>query len=346
MEFSAQQIADFLQGKVEGNPNITVNNVSKIEEGAPSTLSFLANPKYTHYIYTTKSSIVLVNDDFIAERPINATLIKVKDAYKSIAMLLNLVAQATPKRSGTEQNVYIDNSVEVPAEHYIGAFAYISKGVKLGNNVSIYPQVYIGDNVKIGNNVTLYPGVKIYHNCVIGNNCTIHAGCVIGGDGFGFAPTETGYQKIAQIGNVVLEDNVEIGSNTTIDRATMGSTIIRQGVKLDNLIQIAHNVEIGKDTVIAAQTGIAGSSKVGERCMFGGQVGIAGHINIGSHVNIGAQSGIPNSVGDNHSLMGYPAVNGKDFARQVVYLKQLPDLNKEVKELKKQIELLKNNITK
>lgn len=341
MEFSAKQIADFLQGEVIGDSSVKVNNISKIEEGKPGTLSFLANPKYNHHIYATDASIVLVNKDFIPEGEIKATIIKVDNAYACIAMLLNMVEQARPKRSGIEQNVHIDSSVNIPESHYIGAFTYISPNVKLGNNISIHPQVYIGDNVSIGDNVTLYPGVKIYHDCVIGNNCTIHAGTVIGSDGFGFAPTEHGYQKIAQIGNVVLEDNVEIGANTTIDRATMGSTIIRRGVKLDNLVQIAHNVEIGANTVMAAQVGIAGSTKVGERCMFGGQVGVAGHISIGDNVNIGAQSGIPNTVEANQSILGYPAQPAREFARQTVMIKKLPDLNLTIKKLEKEIQELK-----
>ncbi|MEG1587641.1 MAG: UDP-3-O-(3-hydroxymyristoyl)glucosamine N-acyltransferase [Bacteroidales bacterium] len=344
MEFTAQQIADFLHGEVIGDPNVTVNNVSKIEEGKPATLSFLANPKYTHYIYNTNASIVLVNRDFEPEEPVKTTLIKVDNAYACIAMLLNMVEQSRPKRTGKEENVHIDSSVELPESYYLGAFSYISRGVKLGNNITIYPQVYIGDNVRIGNNVTLHPGVKIYHDCVIGNNCTIHAGSVIGSDGFGFAPSAEGYQKIAQIGNVILEDNVDIGANTTIDRATMGSTIIRQGVKLDNLVQIAHNVEIGKDTVMAAQVGIAGSTKVGEKCMFGGQVGVAGHITIGNNVNIGAQSGIPNHVDSNLSVLGYPAQPAREFARQTVMIKKLPELNQTIKQLQKEIDFLKKKI--
>ena len=344
MEFTAQQIADFLQGEVIGDPNVKVNNVSKIEEGKTATLSFLANPKYTHYIYDTDASIVLVNRDFVPEAPIKTTLIKVDNAYACIAMLLNMVEQARPKRSGREENVFVDSSVSLPESYYLGAFSYISRGVRLGNNISIYPQVYIGDNVRIGNNVTLHPGVKIYHDCVIGNNCTIHAGSVIGADGFGFAPSADGYQKIAQIGNVVLEDNVEIGANATIDRATMGSTLIRKGVKLDNLVQIAHNVEIGKDTVMAAQVGVAGSTKVGERCMFGGQVGVAGHITIGDNVNIGAQSGIPNHVESNQSILGYPAQPAREFARQTVMIKKLPELNQTIRQLQKEIDFLKKKI--
>ena len=341
MEFTAQQIADFLQGKVIGDPTTRVNNISKIEAGEPATLAFLANPKYTHYIYSTQASIVLVNKGFQPEQPISTTLIEVENAYASIAKLLNLVDQARPKRRGTEANTYIAAYVKTPEDHYIGAFAYISSGVTLGNNVSIYPQVYIGENVQIGENVTLHPGVKIYHDCIIGNHVTIHAGSVIGSDGFGFAPSDSGYSKIAQIGNVVIEDHVEIGANTTIDRATMGSTIIRKGVKLDNLVQIAHNVEVGSNTVMAAQVGVAGSTKIGEHCMFGGQVGIAGHIQIGDHVNIAAQSGVPNTVASNQSILGYPAQPAKEFARQVVLTKRLPELNNAVKQLQKEIEKLK-----
>ena len=344
MEFSAQQIADFLHGEVVGNPNVKVNNLSKIEEGKPSTISFLANPKYTHYIYNTEASIVLVNKDFVPEGEIKATLVKVDNAYACIAMLLNMVEQARPKHSGIEQPSHIDESVCIPENHYIGAFAYIAKGVTLGNNVCIYPQVYIGENVKIGDHVTLYPGVKIYHDCVLGNHVTLQAGCIIGSDGFGFAPTSEGYQKISQIGNVVIEDNVEIGANTTIDRATMGSTFIRKGVKLDNLIQIAHNVEIGQNTVMAAQVGIAGSTKVGEHCMFGGQVGIAGHITIGNQVNIGAQSGVPNHVDDKQSILGYPAQPAREFAKQTVMIKKLPELNQTIKQLQKEIDILKKKL--
>ena len=344
MEFTAKQIADFLKGEVIGNTDVVVNNVSKIEEGRPGTLSFLANPKYTNYIYDTDASIVLVNRDFVSEHDIKATLIKVDNAYACIAMLLNMVEQARPKRSGIEECVHIDASVTLPENHYIGAFTYIGKNVKLGNNVYVYPQSYLGDNVKIGDNVTIYPGVKVYHDCVIGNNCTIHAGSVIGADGFGFAPSSSGYSKIAQIGNVILEDNVEIGANAAIDRATMGSTIVRKGVKLDNLVQIGNNVEIGQNTVMAAQTGIAGSTKIGANCMFAGQVGIAGHITIGENVIIGAQSGIPNSVDSNKTIMGYPAVPARDFAKNLVMQKRIPSLLDTVKELKKEIEQLKNNI--
>lgn len=342
MEFSAQQIAAFLHGDVEGDGNVRVSDFSKIEEGRPGTLTFLANNKYTHYIYDTKASVVLVRRDFEPEKEISATLVKVDDPYACLAMLLNMVSEAMSAKEGIELPVYVAPSVTLPEKAYVGAFAYIGERVKLGNGVKIYPQAYIGDDVTIGENVTIYAGVKIYRGCVIGNNCVIHAGAVIGGDGFGFAPQADGeYAKIAQIGNVVLEDNVEIGSNTTIDRATMGSTVIRRGVKLDNLIQVGHNVEVGEHTVIAAQTGVAGSSKVGAHSMIAGQVGIAGHIRLGDHIKIGAQSGIPNNLSDGSEVMGYPAVPRVEFARSAVYIKRLPDLNKTVRNLEKEIAELK-----
>lgn len=331
-------------GTVEGNPAVTVSTVAKIEEGHPGAISFLANPKYLHYIYTTESSVVLVKNDFVAEKPLKATLIKVTDPYATIAELLKVVAQMTePQYSGIEQPVYVSPGVVIPDNCYVGAFAYIGRNVKIGQNVKIFPQVYIGDNVVVGDNTVLKPGVKIYHNCVIGKRCILHAGCVIGGDGFGFAPTPQGYEKIPQIGNVVIEDDVEIGSNTTIDRATMGSTRINRGVKLDNLVQVAHNVEIGEDTVMAAQVGVAGSTKIGRRNMVGGQCGFAGHITVGDNNSIGAQSGIPNTVGDGKRLMGYPVVEAGQFARQTVYIKKLPELNAQIAKLKAELEQLKNN---
>ena len=346
MKFSAQQIADFLQGEIIGDPQVTVDNLSKIEEGTPGTLSFLANPKYTHHIYNTQASIVLVRRDFVAEEKISATLIKVDDPYSCLALLLNLVRQAMPQKKGKESPIYVAASAQISESIYIGAFAYIGENTRIGENVKIYPQVFIGDDVVIGDNVILYPGVKIYQGCRIGNNCILHAGAVIGSDGFGFAPQNGEYAKIPQIGNVILEENVEIGANTTIDRSTMGSTIIRKGVKLDNLIQVAHNVEIGEHTVMAAQAGIAGSSKVGSHSMIGGQVGIAGHIQLGDRVTIGAQSGIPNHLPDGVTVMGYPAVPAKDFARTTVYIKQLPKLNDEVRSLRKELEELKKLLNK
>ncbi|MBR5323384.1 MAG: UDP-3-O-(3-hydroxymyristoyl)glucosamine N-acyltransferase [Muribaculaceae bacterium] len=346
MEFSVEQIASFLHGEVVGDGSIKVNNLSKIDDGKPGTLSFLANSKYTHHIYDTKASAVLVRRDFVAEQEVKTTLIKVDDPYACLALLLNMVDQATrPQKNGIEDNSYISDSATIGEDVFVGAFAYISDFATIGNNTKIYPQSYIGDNVKIGTNCIIYPGVKIYHNCVIGNNVIIHAGTVIGSDGFGFAPQNGEYVKIAQIGNVIIEDNVEIGANTSIDRATMGSTVVRRGAKLDNLIQVAHNVEIGESTVMAAQVGVAGSTKVGKHCMIGGQVGFAGHITIGDNVNIGAQSGIPNSVEAKANLLGYPAVPAKEFARQVVLTKRLPEINNAVRELQKEVEKLKAQLS-
>ena len=278
MEFSAQQIAAFLNGTVEGDPDVKVSNFSKIEEGKIGTLTFLANPKYEHYIYNTKASIVLVNNDFTPSGIVPATLIRVDNAYASLAMLLNMVEQSKKKENGIDSTAFIAKSASVDENAYIGAFAYIGNNAKVGKNCRIYPYAYIGDNVIIGDNTVLYPHVTIYEGCVVGCNCILHAGSVVGSDGFGFAPEGETYKKIPQLGNVVIEDDVEIGANTTIDRAVMDSTILRRGVKLDNLVQIAHNVEVGENTVMAAQVGIAGSVKIGKHCMFGGQVGLAGHI--------------------------------------------------------------------
>lgn len=338
MQFSASQIASLVNGVVEGDGNVMVNTFAKIEEGHDGAISFLANPKYTHYIYDTNSSIVLVKKDFVAEYPIKATLIKVDDPYATLAQLLDMVSQLmNPQPTGIEQPSYISNGVEIPEDAYIGAFAYIGKGVKLGKGVKIYPQTYIGNNVEIGDNTIIYPGVKIYHGCKVGARCILQAGVVVGGDGFGFAPVATGYNKIPQIGNVIICDDVEIGANTTIDRATMGSTKIQNGVKLDNLIQVAHNVEIGENTVMAAQSGIAGSTKLGKNCMVGGQVGFAGHITVGDNVLIGAQTGIPSNVKDGSRLMGYPATDAKEFAKQAVYIKNLGKLNDTVKDIERRL---------
>lgn len=346
MEFSVEQIAAFLHGEVIGDGSQKVSNLSKIDEGKPGTLSFLANSKYTNFIYDTEASAVLVRRDFTPEREVKTTLIKVDDPYACLALLLNMVDQATrPQKSGIEENSYIADTATVADSVYVGAFAYIDEFATIEDGCKIYPQCYIGNKVKIGKNCIIYPGVKIYHNCVIGNNVIIHAGTVIGSDGFGFAPQNGEYVKIAQIGNVVIEDNVEIGANTTIDRATMGSTVIKRGAKLDNLIQVAHNVEIGESTVMAAQVGIAGSTKVGKHCMIGGQVGFAGHITIGDNVNIGAQSGIPNSVESGSNLLGYPAIPAKEFARQVVLTKRLPEINATIKALQKEIESIKSQLT-
>ena len=344
MEITVGQIAALVNGIVEGDSSIKINNYSKIEEGAEGCLTFLANPKYEHFIYETQASVVLVRKDFIAEKPLNTTLIRVDDPYATIAQLLNMVGSMQQVKSGVEEPVYVATGVDVPNDIYLGAFSYISSGAKIGKNVKIYPQCYIGDRVTLGDNVILYPGVKIYHDCVIGNNCILHSGVVVGGDGFGFAPENGVYKKIAQVGNVIIEDDVEIGANTTIDRATMGSTIVKKGVKLDNLIQIAHNVEVGEHTVIAAQAGIAGSAKIGSHNMIGGQCGFAGHITVGDNNQFGAQSGIPKSVGDGNILMGYPAVKHTDFARQAAFLKNHAKLSAELSDLKKQLVELKKEL--
>lgn len=339
MELTAKQIAELIHGTVEGNPNEPVRGVSKIEEGKPGTLTFLANPKYSHYIYTTGASVVIVNNTFVPEHPLAVTLIKVNDAYRAIAALLEMYEQSQPQKTGIEQPSFIHSSSTLGDFAYVGAFAYVGENVTIGNNVKIYPQVYIGDNATIGDNTILYSGVKIYKQCRVGNNCIIHAGAVIGSDGFGFAPDETGqYKKIAQVGNVVIEDNVEIGANTAIDRATMGSTFIRKGAKLDNLIQIAHNVEIGEHSVLAAQGGVAGSTKIGKYCMFGGQVGIAGHITIADEVKLAAQTGVGKAITQKGSIhMGSPAFEASLYNRAYVIFRKLPDIYKQLNAIEKQL---------
>ncbi|RZP14606.1 MAG: UDP-3-O-(3-hydroxymyristoyl)glucosamine N-acyltransferase [Flavobacteriales bacterium] len=336
MKFTAAQIAVILEGEVQGNPEIEVSKLSKIEEGIPESLSFLANPKYTQYIYTTNASIVIVNKTFKAEKDIKSTLIRVEDAYKSFSKLLEYYNQVKMNKTGIESPVYISESAEYGDNIYIGAFAYLGENIKIGNNTKIYPNVYIGDNVVIGDHVTLFSGAKIYSDTVIGNNCVIHSSAILGADGFGFTPNEKGeYTKVPQTGNVIIEDNVDVGAATSIDRATLGSTIIRKGVKLDNHIQIAHNVEIGKNTVIAAQTGIAGSTKIGENCMIGGQVGIVGHISIGNNVKIQAQSGIGRNIKDNEALQGSPALAYSDYNRSYVHFKNLPNTMNRINILEK-----------
>lgn len=339
MEFTAIQIAQLLGGTVEGNPDTLLRNVSKIEEGKPHTLTFYSNPKYEHYVYTTEASAVLVGNDFVAQQPVAATLIRVPNAYEALAKLLDMYEQMQPKKVGIEQPSYISQSATLGEFAYVGAFAYIGENVRIGRNVKIYPQAYIGDGVAIGDDTTVYSGVKIYKGCKVGSRCVLHAGCVIGADGFGFAPDAEGkYKKIAQIGNVCIEDDVEIGANTCVDRAVMGSTRIKAGTKLDNLIQIAHNVEVGNNTVIAAQSGIAGSTKVGDNCMLGGQVGVAGHATIANGVKCGAQTGINNSVKkENASMFGSPAMEYMDFNRSFVIFRRLPELKRELDEIKKQL---------
>ena len=342
MEFTASAIAGFLNGEIEGNPDVKVNTVAKIEEGFEGALSFLANPAYEQYIYTTNSSIALVNKTFVPSGKIKATLIKVDNAYESFAALLRLVEQSKPRKKGVHPSAVIEPSAKIGDDVYIGAHSYIGENCSVGSGCAVYPNVYIGDNSKIGDNCVLYAGVKIYHECVIGNECIIHAGAVIGSDGFGFAPSDAEYSKIPQLGNVVLEDNVEIGANSTIDRATMGSTIIRKGVKLDNLIQIGHNVEVGENTVMAAQTGIAGSTKIGKNCMFGGQVGIAGHLKIAAGTKIGAQAGIMSDIKEeNSAIMGTPAFDIKQFMKSYVVFKKLPELNTKLNTFERDLTALK-----
>lgn len=341
MEFRAKDIAALLKGVVEGEGDTLINNVSKIEEGRPNTLAFLANPKYEPYIYTTKASVVLVNQDFAPVQPVPCTLIRVPSAYDAMAALLQIYEDMRPKPEGIEQPSFITPGAALGERLYVGAFAYIGKGVKIGNNVKIYPQAYIGDGVIIGDNTTIYAGVKIYHGCCVGNNCTIHAGTVIGADGFGFAPINDSYKKVPQIGNVVLEDNVEIGANTCIDRATMGSTLIKKGVKLDNLVQIAHNVVVGEDTVMAAQCGIAGTTKIGAHCMFGGQVGLSGHITIGDGTMLAAQSGVTNDIKAGSVFMGAPAFDVAKYRKCYVLFRKLPELYGQIHDLEKEIQTLK-----
>jgi UDP-3-O-[3-hydroxymyristoyl] glucosamine N-acyltransferase len=345
MEFKAQSIADFLGGTVEGDTNATVTDVAKIEEGRPGTLAFLSNPKYNKYLYETEATIVIVNQDFEPETEVKPTLIRVPDAYKAFASLLELYQQAKGNKTGIENPSYLDASAKMGNDIYVGAFAYIGKNVRIGNHVKIYPQVYIGDNSIVGDDSVLFAGVKIYEDTRIGEACIIHAGAVIGSDGFGFAPTEDGsYKKIPQVGNVILEDNVEIGANTTIDCATMGSTIIRKGTKIDNLVQIAHNVEVGENTVMAALTGIAGSSKIGKNCRFGGQVGIAGHITVGDNVNIGAMSGVNSSIKSNRTILGAPAMDIAQAAKVFAIFRNLPALREQVIDMGKQIAQIKTKL--
>jgi UDP-3-O-[3-hydroxymyristoyl] glucosamine N-acyltransferase len=345
MEFKAQSIADFLGGTVEGDAEISVSNVAKIEEGKPGTLAFLANPKYNKYLYETEASIVIVNTDFTLEGKVKATLIRVPDAYKAFASLLELYQQAKGFKSGIESPSYIDSTATHGNDIYIGAFAYIGKNVKIGNHVRIYPHVYIGDNTTIGDDCILFSGVKIYEDTVIGKACILHAGSVIGSDGFGFAQIEDGtYKKIPQVGNVILEDHVEIGANSTIDCSTMGSTIVHKGTKIDNLVQIAHNVEIGENTVIAALTGIAGSTKVGKNCRFGGHVGVAGHITIGDNVNLGAMTGVANNVKSDRTMLLQPAMEFAQAAKVAAIFRNLPQLREQVIDLARQIAQIKKKI--
>jgi UDP-3-O-[3-hydroxymyristoyl] glucosamine N-acyltransferase len=343
MEFTALTIAGFLKGDIVGNPDIKVNTIAKIEEGQPGALSFLSNPKYEHYIYDTKSSVVLVNKSFVPSASISATLIKVENAYEAFASLLRLVDQSRPRKTGIHPNAFIEPTAKIGSDVYIGPFTYVGENCVVEDGCSLYPQVYIGDNTKLGKGCILNPGVKIYHDCLLGEGCIIHAGSVIGSDGFGFAPqSDNEYMKIPQLGNVVLEDHVEIGANVTIDRATMGSTFIRKGVKLDNLIQIGHNVEIGENTVMAAQTGISGSTKVGKNCMFGGQVGLAGHIKIANGTKIGAQAGLLGDVKEENTIIiGSPAIEIKNFMKSSIIFRKLPEMRTKIDSMEKDLDALK-----
>lgn len=342
MKFTANQIAEILEGEIEGNENVEVFKLSKIEEGEKGSLTFLSNPKYTPHIYSTEASITIVNKDFIAEKEVKTTLIKVVNPYKAFSKLLEVYSEVKLNKSGIESPSFISKSASIGKNIYLGAFAYISDNVIIGNDVKIYPNVHIGENVVIESNTTIFTGAKIYSETIIGKNCAIHSGSIVGADGFGFVPDSKGtFSKIPQIGNVIIENNVDIGALTTIDRATLGSTIIRKGVKLDNQIQVAHNVEIGKNTVIAAQTGIAGSVKIGENCMIGGQVGIAGHLVIGNNVRIQAQTGVGRNIKDNEIIQGSPALNYSDYFKSYVYFKKLPELVATINLLEKEIKALK-----
>ncbi len=347
MEFSASQIAQFLNGEVQGNPEVKVSNLSKIEHGTPGTLSFLANPKYTSYIYTTGASVVIVNKDFVPEQPVTTTLVRVDDSYAAFAQLLGIYDDFRKKsKVGISSLAFIHPTAKVADDVYVGEFAVIGANTTIGKGTKIYPQVCISEDVTVGEETTLNPGVKIYHSCVIGNRCILHAGVVIGGDGFGFAQQQgADYKKVPQIGNVVIEDDVEIGSNTTVDRATLGSTTIHRGVKLDNLVQIAHNVEIGEDTVIAAQSGVSGSAKIGKFCQLGGQVGLAGHLVIPDNVRIAAQSGVANSLAKNGSIiMGSPAFDIGQYRKSLVGFKRLPDIMKRLDLLEKKLRELQGDL--
>ena len=341
MEFTAQQIAQMIGGRVEGDENARVNSFAKIEEGRPGAISFLSNTKYTHYIYDTQSSVVLIDENVELEHEVKATLIRVKNAYEAVARLLQAYESMKPKKKGIDPLAFIASSATLGDDCYVGAFAYIGEGAKIGKNCQIYPHAVVGDNVSVGDDCIIYPNAVVYHDCRLGQRVTMHAGSVVGADGFGFAPTAEGYDKIPQIGIVTIEDDVEIGANTCIDRSTMGSTYVRKGVKLDNLVQIAHNTDIGANTVMSAQVGVAGSTKIGEWCMFGGQVGIAGHITIGNRVNLGAQSGVPSSIEDNQTLIGTPPMETRPFFRSQSIFRRLPDMYKELVELKKEVEKLK-----
>ena len=344
MEFTAKQIAEFVQGHVEGNESAAVSTFAKIEEGKAGAISFLSNPKYTHYIYDTESTIVLVDESLQLEHDVKCTLIRVKSAYEAVAKLLQLYESMKPKKTGIDSLAFIDPTATIGKDCYIGPFAFIGANVTIGDGCVIHPHATVEERASIGSNTELYSNVVVYHDCKVGNRCILHAGCVIGADGFGFAPSANGYDKIPQIGIVTIEDDVEIGANTCVDRSTMGSTFVRHGVKLDNLVQIAHNTDIGANTVMSSQVGVAGSTKVGEWCMFGGQVGISGHITIGNKVMLGAQSGVPSSLKDGQQLIGSPPMEMKPFFRSQAIFRKLPDMYKEQNEMAKELNALRKEI--
>ena len=341
MEFTAQQIAELIKGRVEGDKDAKVSSFAKIEEGHEGAISFLSNKKYLHYIYETKSSVVLVDESLALERNVNCTLIRVKSAYEAVAQLLQLYESMKPRKRGISDLAFIDPTTTIGEDCYIGPFAYVGPKCVIGDNSIIHPHAALGDNVIVGKNTEIHSNAVIYHDCKVGNRCILHAGCVIGADGFGFAPSENGYDKIPQIGIVTIEDDVEIGANTCVDRSTMGSTFIRNGVKLDNLVQIAHNTDIGANTVMSSQVGVAGSTKVGEWCMFGGQVGISGHITIGNKVMLGAQSGVPGSIKDGQQLIGTPPMEMRSYFKSQAIFRRLPEMYNEINKLRKEIEELK-----
>ena len=343
MEFTAQQIAELIKGRVEGDKDAKVSSFAKIEEGHEGAISFLSNKKYLHYIYETKSSVVLVDESLALERNVNCTLIRVKSAYEAVAQLLQLYESMKPRKRGISDLAFIDPTATIGKDCYIGPFAYVGPKCVIGDNSIIHPHAALGDNVIVGKNTEIHSNAVIYHDCKVGNRCILHAGCVIGADGFGFAPSENGYDKIPQIGIVTIEDPVEIGANTCVDRSTMGSTFIRNGVKLDNLVQIAHNTDIGANTVMSSQVGVAGSTKVGEWCMFGGQVGISGHITIGNKVMLGAQSGVPGSIKDGQQLIGTPPMEMRSYFKSQAIFRRLPEMYNEINKLRKEIEELKAN---
>ena len=344
MEFTAKQIAELIQGRIEGNENASVHGFAKIEEGKPGMISFLSNPKYTHYIYETESTIVLCDESLKLERPVKVTLIRVKNAYEAVAKLLQMYDSMKPKKRGISSLAFIDETATIGKDCYIGPFVAIGPHVEIGDGCVFHPHVTIGMNAKVGSNTEIYSNAVVYHDCKVGNNCILHAGCVIGADGFGFAPSAEGYDKIPQLGIVTIEDNVEIGANTCVDRSTMGSTYVRKGVKLDNLVQIAHNTDIGANTVMSSQVGVAGSTKVGEWCMFGGQVGISGHITIGNKVFLGAQSGVPGSLKDNQQLIGTPPMEQRAYFKSQAVFRKLPDMYKQLNDLQKEIDELKSKL--